>query len=41
MPKQYGLYETDEQPTKLRKVAVGPRGPCYRGEHTNIMSVGS
>ena len=31
VPKQYGLYDTDEQPTKLRKVAVGPRGPTYKG----------
>ena len=31
VPKQYGLYDTHEQPTKLRKVAVGPRGPTYKG----------
>ena len=31
VPKQYGLYDTDEQPTKLRKVAAGPRGPTYKG----------
>ena len=32
VPKQYGLYESEEQPTKLRKVAAGPRGPTYKGK---------
>ena len=38
VPKQYGLYDTDEQPTKLRKVAVGPRGPTYKGRCMSIES---